>query len=147
MYTYLITYPLILISSSTAIFNLPINSFCPPGTALVLTSDNFNLIFTSSPLFLFFLCFFTVHSNIFILFGLRKTSASVKMYQLSFCGCICAIHMETSSFLLNDQLHYKTHTHFDTITHASHTNISAIPIPMNQKAKSTIVSSTGTTKH
>ena len=34
---------------------------------------------------------------------------------------------------LNDHLHYKTHTLFDTITHASYTNISAIPTTMNRK--------------
>ena len=32
--------------------------------------------------------------------------------------------------ILNDQLHYKIHTLFDTITHASHTNI---PTTMNWK--------------
>ena len=35
--------------SPAAILNLPINSFCPLDTALVLTSDNFNLIFPPSP--------------------------------------------------------------------------------------------------
>ena len=37
---------------------------------------------------------------------------------------------------LNNELHYKTHTLFDTITHAIHTNISAIPTTMNQKTNS-----------
>jgi len=35
--------------------------------------------------------------------------------------------------ILNDQLHYKTHTLFDTIPHVSHTNISAIITTTNQK--------------
>ena len=29
--------------------------------------------------------------------------------------------------LLNDQIHYKSHTLFDTIIHSTHNNISAIP--------------------
>ena len=40
-----------------------------------------------------------------------------------------------------------THTLFDTITHASYTNISAIPITMKQKTNPIAVSSTGTAKH
>ena len=43
---------LMLISSSYAILNSPVNSFCPLDTALVLTSDNFHSIFPPSPLFL-----------------------------------------------------------------------------------------------
>ena len=35
--------------------------------------------------------------------------------------------------LLNNQLYYKTHTLFDTITHARNTNIIAIPSFKNQK--------------
>ena len=42
-------------------------------------------------------------------------------------------YKQSSTKILNDQLHYKTHTPFDKITHASHTNISATPIPMNQE--------------
>ena len=45
MYMYSITYPVILITSPTTILNWPINLFCPLETALVLTSDNFHLIF------------------------------------------------------------------------------------------------------
>ena len=44
----------------------------------------------------------------------------------------------------NDQLHYKIHTLFDIITHASHTNISAIPTTMNRKMNPITASSTGT---
>jgi hypothetical protein len=41
---------LILITlSAAAILNLPINSFCPVNTVLVLTSDNFHLNFPPSP--------------------------------------------------------------------------------------------------
>ena len=45
MYMYFIIYPLILITSPTAILNLPINLLCPLDTALVLTSDDFHSIF------------------------------------------------------------------------------------------------------
>ena len=45
MFVYFITYPLILITSPTAILNLSINLFCPVDTALVLTSDDFHSIF------------------------------------------------------------------------------------------------------
>ena len=43
--------------------------------------------------------------------------------------------------------HYKTHILFDTITHPSHTNISAIPTTMNWKTNSITAISTGTAKH
>ena len=46
--------------------------------------------------------------------------------------------------ILNDQLQYKTHTLFNIIIHASHTNISAIPTPMNWKANTIAASSTWT---
>ena len=48
MYVYSIPCLLILIISPAAILNLLINSFCPLDTALVLTSDNFHLIFPQS---------------------------------------------------------------------------------------------------
>ena len=51
------------------------------------------------------------------------------------------------NLVLNDQLHYKTHTLFDTITHASITNISAVRTTMNQKTNPIAASSTGTAKH
>ena len=41
------------------------------------------------------------------------------------------IHNQASN-ILNDQLHYKTHTLFGTITHASHTKTSAIPTHHSQ---------------
>jgi hypothetical protein len=47
--------------------------------------------------------------------------------------------------ILNDQLHYKSHTLFDTITHASY--ISANQTTMNQKTNFIAASSTETTKH
>ena len=46
MNMYSITYP--LITFTTAILNLPINSFCPLDTALVLTSDDFHSNFLPS---------------------------------------------------------------------------------------------------
>ena len=49
--------------------------------------------------------------------------------------------------VLNYQLHYKTHILFDTITHATHTNISAIPTTMNRKTNFITASSTRTAKH
>ena len=49
MFMYCITYPLILITSTFAIFNSPI---CPQVTALILTSDDFHSIFPPSPPFL-----------------------------------------------------------------------------------------------
>ena len=45
MYVYSITYSLILITSTTAILTLHINSFCCLDTALVLASDDFHSIF------------------------------------------------------------------------------------------------------
>ena len=41
------------------------------------------------------------------------------------------IYKQSTINMLNEQLHYKTHTPFDTITYASHTKISAIPTIMN----------------
>ena len=41
---------------------------------------------------------FSAYSHTFILFWLRKTSVSVKMYQLSFHVLICAFHPEISTF-------------------------------------------------
>ena len=38
-----------LITSPTGILHLPINSLCPLDTALVLTSNDFHLIFPPSP--------------------------------------------------------------------------------------------------
>jgi hypothetical protein len=49
MYKFSITCPLILITSPTAIFNFPVNSFSALDTALVLTSANFHIIFPPSP--------------------------------------------------------------------------------------------------
>jgi hypothetical protein len=48
-------------------------------------------------------------------------------------------YKQSPTNILNDLLHYKTHTFFDTITHihSSHINISAIPTPMNQKVNAT----------
>ena len=48
MYVYPITCPLILTISPAAILNLPTNLFYLLDTALVLTSDNFLLIFSPS---------------------------------------------------------------------------------------------------
>ena len=42
-------------------------------------------------------------------------------------------YKQSPTNILNDQLHHKTHTLFDTITHARHTNISAVSTTMNQK--------------
>ena len=55
MYVYFIIYPPILITSSSAILNLPINSFCPLDRTLVLISDNFCIQFSLHPLQPFFL--------------------------------------------------------------------------------------------
>jgi hypothetical protein len=111
IYVYSITYPLIGITSPTTILNSPINSFYPLDTALVLISDNFHSIFLPYPPLLLSSCFFpgvsylklsdgtlfTVCSHTFILFRLRKTSAHVESYQLSFRLIICAFHPEISS--------------------------------------------------
>ena len=54
-------------------------------------------------------------------------------------------HYEQSpTNLLNDHVHYKFHTLFDTIKHSSHNNISAIPMTTNRNIAA---SSTGTVKH
>ena len=91
--------PLILITSPTTILNLPINSFCPLDTALVLTSDNSLLNFPPSlPLSqppggifqklscdaIFVMCLHT-----FTLFWLRKTSVTIKIFWISFRVCVC----------------------------------------------------------
>ena len=103
MYVRFITYLPILITSSTAILNSPINSFCL-DTALVLTSDNFHSICPPSPPILSSSytappggCYpklshgaiFTVYSHTFTLFWLRRISVIVKMYQLIFCVYVC----------------------------------------------------------
>ena len=56
-------------------------------------------------------------------------------------------YKQSPTNILNDQLYYKARAVFDAITHVSHTNISAIPITMNQKANTTTVSFTETAKH
>ena len=98
MYIYFITYPLLLITSPTIII-----LFCPLETVLVLTSDNFHSVFPPSPSLIPFPpgsywtlsrgTIYTVHSHTFILSWLRKTSVSVKTYQISFWVCICAFHL------------------------------------------------------
>ena len=89
--------PLILITSSSTILNLPIILFCPLDTALVLTSDDFHLIFLPSPPLLPPSCLltplvaffknshdsiFTVCSHKITLFSLRKTSVIIKTFQI-----------------------------------------------------------------
>ena len=110
MYMYFITYLPILTTSPAAIFNWPINSFCPVNTVLVLTSDNFHSFFSPSPpflpLFLFLpwwllletitWCHLSMYSHTFILFWLKKTSLIVKTYQLSFHMFICAFNLVIS---------------------------------------------------
>ena len=49
MYVYSITYHLILITSPAAILNLPINSFCPLDTTMVLTLYDYHSIFPPAP--------------------------------------------------------------------------------------------------
>ena len=44
-------------------------------------------------------------------------------------------YRQSPTNILDDKLHYKTHILFDPIIHASLTKISAIPIPVNPKAK------------
>jgi len=51
-------------------------------------------------------------------------------------------YKESPTNILNDQLHYKTHALFDTITHTSHTKIPAIPTTMNRKTNFIAASST-----
>ena len=54
-------------------------------------------------------------------------------------------HYEQSpTNILNDQIHYKSHTLFDTIKHSSHNNISDIPTTTNRNIAAC---STGTVKH
>ena len=52
-------------------------------------------------------------------------------------------YKQSLTSILNDQLHYKTHTLFDTISHASLTNISATLTTVNQKVIFIAASSTG----
>ena len=52
-------------------------------------------------------------------------------------------YKQSSTNILNEQLHYKTHTFFSTIAHARHTNICALPTTVNWKTNSIAVSSTG----
>ena len=47
----------------------------------------------------------------------------------------------------NDQIQYKTHTVFGTITHANHTNISAVPTPNEPESNHTTVTSAETAKN
>ena len=55
-------------------------------------------------------------------------------------------YKQSPTNILNDQLYYKSHALFDTIIHASHINICAIPTTMNQKMNF-VANSTGTAKH
>ena len=61
-----------------------------------------------------------------------------------YCSEIYKHYKQSPTNILNDQIHYKTHTFFDTIKHSSHNNISAIPTTMKRNIAS---SSTGTVKH
>ena len=56
-------------------------------------------------------------------------------------------YKQSPTNVLNDHLHYKTHTLFETIIHASHTNIATIPISRNWKVNTITASSTTTAKH
>ena len=60
---------------------------------------------------------------------------------------ICKHYKQSPTNMLNDQLHYKTHTLFDTITYASLTNISSIPITINWKRTSSKPIQPGPAKH
>ena len=53
-------------------------------------------------------------------------------------------YKQSPTNILNDQIHYKSYTLFDTIKHSSHNNISAISTTMNRNIAA---SSTGTIKH
>ena len=44
-------------------------------------------------------------------------------------------YKQSSTNIVYDQLHYKSHTFFDTATHPSHTNISDITTTMNRKQR------------
>ena len=83
---YSITCPLILITSPASILNLPINSFCPLDTALVLTSDNFHLIFPPfpplSPTFLSHNLLVAPFKNSHMM-PLRETSVIIKIFWIS----------------------------------------------------------------
>ena len=63
---------------------------------------------------------------------------TIKLYE------IYKHYKQSPTNILNDQIHYKSLTLFDTIKHSSHNNISAIPTTMNQKIAA---SSTGTVMH
>ena len=56
-------------------------------------------------------------------------------------------HKQSSTNILNDQMHYKSHTLFNKIKHTNNTNISAIPITMNRNANFIAASFTGTVKY
>ena len=117
IHMYFTTYtPPTLITSPTVILNSSNNLFCSLDTALVLTSDDFHSIFiqfslhplhSSLLIVLHSPCeysklshdaIFTMCSHTFILFWSRKTSVTVKTYQLSYHMFICAFHLEISSF-------------------------------------------------
>ena len=54
-------------------------------------------------------------------------------------------YKQSPTNILNDQIHYKSHTLFDTIKHSSHNNISAIPTTTNRNiAASSTASSQNT---
>ena len=53
-------------------------------------------------------------------------------------------YKQSPTNILNDQIHYKSHTLFDTIMHSSHNNISANPTTTNRNITA---SSTRTVKH
>ena len=57
---------------------------------------------------------------------------------------ICKHYKQSPTNILNDQIHYKSHTLFDTIKHSSHNNISAILTTMNWNIAA---STTGTVNH
>ena len=53
-------------------------------------------------------------------------------------------YKQSPTKILNDQIHYKSHTFLDTTKHSGHHNISAVPTTMNRNIAA---SSTGTAKH
>ena len=57
---------------------------------------------------------------------------------------ICKHYKQSPTNILNDQIHYKSHTLFDTIIHSSHNNTSANPTTTNRNIAA---SSTRTVKH
>ena len=56
-------------------------------------------------------------------------------------------YKQSQDNILNDELHYKTHTLFDIIIQASRTNISATPSPKNRKTNFIATRSMGTNKY